>query len=149
MLLAPTPIEPHRAVRLATPDSLDALLASEEHRVPQVPRPPLALTWESKTPAPGAPHLPLLADVGLKVERTIVGERQAIEETYFLGLRMNRGVELGSIEREFGSAAVGDYRETIAELVSRGLLAFEDGWLRLTAQGRLLSNEVFAAFLRD
>jgi len=33
----------------------------------------------------------------------------------------------------------------IAGLVERELLALEDGWLRLTAQGRLLSNEVFAA----
>ena len=122
MLPAPPPAEPHRAVRLATPDSLDQLFA-------------------------GAPHLPQLADVGL--ERTIINETEAIEETYFLGLRMNRGVELGAIEREFGSAAMGDYRGPIAELVSRGLLVFEDGWLRLTAQGRLLSNEVFAAFLRE
>ena len=82
-------------------------------------------------------------------ERTIIHERQAIEETYFLGLRMNCGVELLAIKEEFGIAAVDDYHEPIAEMVSRGLLALEDGWLRLTAQGRLLSNEVFAAFLRD
>jgi coproporphyrinogen III oxidase-like Fe-S oxidoreductase len=54
-----------------------------------------------------------------------------------------------AIKEEFGIAAVDDYREPIADLVSRGLLEIEDGWLRLTAQGRLLSNEVFAAFLRD
>jgi putative oxygen-independent coproporphyrinogen III oxidase len=171
MLPAPTAAEPHRAVRLATPDSLEAVLAPEERRVPQVPRLPLALTWESKMPAvpgagsaalppahaagsaalpdlsDGAPHLPQSADVGL--DRTIVSESQAIEETYFLGLRMNRGVELLAIKEEFGIAAVDDYREPIAEMVSRDLLALEDGWLRLTAQGRLLSNEVFAAFLRD
>ena len=127
MLAAPSAAEPHRAVRLATPDSLEAVLS-------------------------GAPP-----------ERTVVGERQAIEETYFLGLRMNCGVDLAAIEREFqptsaqggqmrgpfGSAAVGDYRAPIADLVSRGLLEIEDGWFRLTPQGRLLSNEVFAAFLRD
>ena len=125
MLPAPTVAEPHRAVRLAAPDSLDAFLAGS---LPDAP-----------------PPLPQSADVGL--ERTIIGERQAIEETYFLGLRMKCGVELAAVQREFGIAAVDDYREAIAELVSRGLLALEDGWLRLTAQGRLLSNEVFAAFL--
>ena len=78
-----------------------------------------------------------------------VGERQAIEETYFLGLRMNCGVELAGIRREFGSAAVIEYQTSIADLVSRGLLVTQDGWLRLTPQGRLLSNEVFAAFLHD
>ena len=90
-----------------------------------------------------------LPDPSSLYERTIVTERQAIEETYFLGLRMNRGLELLAIKEEFGIAAVDDYREPIADLVSRGLLEIEEGWLRLTAQGRLLSNEVFAAFLRD
>ncbi|MGC2209563.1 MAG: radical SAM family heme chaperone HemW [Candidatus Korobacteraceae bacterium] len=113
MLPAPAPSEPHRAVRLATPDSLEELLR------------------------------------GARSERTVVSERQAIEETYFLGLRMNCGVELLAIKEEFGIAAVDDYREAITDMVGRGLLEIEDGWLRLTAQGRLLSNEVFAAFLRD
>jgi oxygen-independent coproporphyrinogen-3 oxidase len=113
MLPVPAPSEPHRAVRIATPDSLDALLA-------------------------GAPP-----------ETTIVSGQQAIEETYFLGLRMNCGVELLAIKEEFGIAAVDDYREVITELVKRELLVLEEGWLRLTPRGRLLSNEVFASFLRD
>jgi oxygen-independent coproporphyrinogen-3 oxidase len=113
MLLAPTPREPHRAVRLANADNLDAFLA------------------------------------GAAPERTIITDQQAIEETYFLGLRMTQGVELLAIKEEFGIAAVDQYREAITDLVERDLLAIEDGWLRLTAQGRLLSNEVFAAFLRD
>ncbi len=113
MLLSPTPSDPHRAVRLATPDSLDALLLE-------------------------APF-----------ESTIISRQQAIEETYFLGLRLNRGVRLQAIKDEFGTTAVDDYRDAIAGMVTRELLLLEDGWLRLTPQGRLLSNEVFAAFLRD
>jgi len=113
MLPAPTSCDPHRAVRLATPDSLEALLA------------------------------------GTAAESTMVFEKQAIEETYFLGLRLNQGVELLAIKQEFGIAAVDDYRETITDFVNRELLSLEDGWLRLTPRGRLLSNEVFAGFLRD
>jgi oxygen-independent coproporphyrinogen-3 oxidase len=45
--------------------------------------------------------------------------------------------------------AVDDYREVIAGMVQAELLTLEDGWLRLTPRGRLLSNEVFEAFLRD
>ena len=45
-------------------------------------------------------------------------------------------------------AAVDDYCEAIAGLVQTELLALADGWLRLTPRGRLLSNEVFEAFLR-
>jgi len=80
---------------------------------------------------------------------TTVTGKQAIEETYFLGLRMNRGVELLAIKEQFGIAAVDDYREAIAGMVESELLALEDGWLRLTPRGRLLSNEVFEAFLHD
>jgi oxygen-independent coproporphyrinogen-3 oxidase len=129
MLLTPTPSEPNRAVRIATPDSLDALLA-------------------------GAPS-----------ESTIVSAQQAIEEAYFLGLRLNRGVELQAIKEQFGPAAVDSYRDVIASMLANvaangaesnvaggaesKLLTLENGWLRLTPRGRLLSNEVFAAFLRD
>ena len=62
---------------------------------------------------------------------------------------MNRGVELLAIKEEFGIDAVDYYREEITTQVANGLLSLEDGWLRLTPRGRLLSNEVFAAFLRD
>jgi len=86
---------------------------------------------------------------GAAPERTMVSGQQAIEETYFLGLRMNRGVELLAIKEQFGIAAVDDYREVITDMVQSELLTLEDGWLRLTPRGRLLSNEVFEAFLRD
>jgi oxygen-independent coproporphyrinogen-3 oxidase len=109
-------------------------------------------------PLPGEPHRAVrLANSdnldsllnGASPERTIITTQQAIEETYFLGLRMTQGLELFAIKEEFGIAAVDQYREVITDLVQRELLAIEDGWLRLTPQGRLLSNEVFAAFLRD
>jgi oxygen-independent coproporphyrinogen-3 oxidase len=86
---------------------------------------------------------------GAKPEVTVVGERQAVEETYFLGLRMTRGVELLAIKEQFGIAAVDGYREKIAQMVGDGLLEIEDGWLRLTARGRLMSNTVFAEFVGE
>ncbi len=113
MLAAPIPGEPHRAIRLAWPDSIEALLANTA------------------------------------AESTVVSERQAIEETYFLGLRTVEGLELLAIKEEFGIAAVDVYKEHIVALVERGLLEMEDGWLRLTAEGRLFSNDVFADFLSD
>jgi oxygen-independent coproporphyrinogen-3 oxidase len=113
MLPTPLPSEPNRAVRIATPDTLDALLD-------------------------GAPS-----------ERTIISEQQAIEETYFLGLRMNHGLDLHRIQEQFGLTAVTYYQETITHLIQSELLTLEDEFLRLTPRGRLFSNEVFAAFLRD
>jgi oxygen-independent coproporphyrinogen-3 oxidase len=86
---------------------------------------------------------------GAEPEVTEVSERQAVEETYFLGLRMNCGVELLAIKEQFGIAAVDGYREKIARMVGDGLLEIEDGWLRLTARGRLLSNDVFGVFVGE
>jgi oxygen-independent coproporphyrinogen-3 oxidase len=78
-----------------------------------------------------------------------VDERDAIEEVFFLGLRLNRGVELVAVAEEYGIDAVERYRQEITELHDSGLLEIEDGWLRLTPRGRLLSNEVFERFLED
>jgi oxygen-independent coproporphyrinogen-3 oxidase len=85
----------------------------------------------------------LLSGAALDVTR--IDERMALEETWFLGLRLNRGVELSRVECEFGAAALP--RDLLGELESNGLLAVENGWARLTARGRLLSNEVFSRFL--
>ena len=85
----------------------------------------------------------LLSGAALDVTR--IDERMALEETWFLGLRLNRGVELSCVESEFGAAAL--RRDLLNELESNGLLAVENGWVRLTARGRLLSNEVFSRFL--
>ena len=82
---------------------------------------------------------------GSALDVTRIDERQALEETWFLGLRLNRGVELSHVECEFGAAAL--HRDLLGELESNGLLAVENGWVRLTARGRLLSNEVFSRFL--
>jgi oxygen-independent coproporphyrinogen III oxidase len=67
----------------------------------------------------------------------------ALEETFFLGLRLNRGVNLSQVTQEFGREAVAGACATIAEFVGEGLLEREDDRIRLTARGRLLSNEVF------
>jgi len=113
MLCSPRAGEPHAAVRFATTDNLDSLLA-------------------------GAP-----------LTRTAVTEKSAVEELYFLGLRLNRGLELTAIVEEYGIDAVERYRPQITELSDSGLLTLDNGWLRLTSRGRLLSNDVFSAFLTE
>ncbi len=51
------------------------------------------------------------------------------------------------MECEFGAAVLDGCRELLSELASDGLVKMENGWVRLTARGRLLSNEVFSRFL--
>jgi oxygen-independent coproporphyrinogen-3 oxidase len=70
-----------------------------------------------------------------------------LEEAWFLGLRMNAGVKLSALRREFSREAVAIAIPTIAHLVDEGLLTSDGKTIRLTAQGRLLSNEVFQQFL--
>ena len=69
------------------------------------------------------------------------------EEAWFLGLRLNKGVRLCALEREFGKEALAAAMNVVDRLLETGLLAFDGETARLTAQGRLLSNDVFQQFL--
>jgi oxygen-independent coproporphyrinogen-3 oxidase len=75
-----------------------------------------------------------------------VGREQALEESFFLGMRLNRGIDLARVREKFGSDGE-KYGEAIAELVEQGLLIRSGDNLRLTNRGRLLSNEVFGRFI--
>jgi oxygen-independent coproporphyrinogen-3 oxidase len=69
------------------------------------------------------------------------------EEAWFLGLRLNTGVEIASVEREFGRDLVAPALEVVTRLEAAGLLASDGRTVRLTPQGQLLANEVFQEFL--
>lgn len=78
---------------------------------------------------------------------TPVSAQSAIEESFFLGLRLNRGVDLEGLRREFGRNAVATRESAIQQCSEDGLLEPQGSMLRLTTRGRLLSNEAFARFL--
>ncbi len=80
---------------------------------------------------------------------TVVSVQSAIEESFFLGLRLNRGVNLDAMRAEFTADSISGYESTIDECLREGLLEKSGAKLWLTSRGRLLSNEVFARFLRD
>lgn len=84
---------------------------------------------------------------GAPLTRTVVSRCSALEESFFLGLRLTRGVNLPELSATFGEPVVGNFRDTIAELVEAGLMLHDSGFIRLTARGRLVSNEVFEKFL--
>ena len=69
------------------------------------------------------------------------------EEAWFLGLRLNAGVSVTALQREFGPTLVAPALEVVTRLVQTGLLTHTRGKVRLTPQGRLLSNDVFQEFL--
>jgi oxygen-independent coproporphyrinogen-3 oxidase len=80
-------------------------------------------------------------------EKTMVSATAFLQEAFFLGLRLNRGIDLEELRKEFGKAAVDTQAEVIADLVGVGLLRSEGARVFLTSRGRLLSNEVFQRFL--
>jgi oxygen-independent coproporphyrinogen-3 oxidase len=84
---------------------------------------------------------------GEQPKSTRVSLEAALEERFFLGLRLNRGLDLSDVASEFGQKAVTDSSGTIAELIAAGLLERRGEVIRLTSRGRLLSNDVFEHFL--
>jgi oxygen-independent coproporphyrinogen III oxidase len=84
---------------------------------------------------------------GAPPARTPVPVEAALEETFFLGLRLNRGVDLKNVAEEFGEAAIGAVSDSISDCMGSGLLEREGDVIRLTPRGRLLSNEVFQRFI--
>ena len=84
---------------------------------------------------------------GSPLKRTLVDKNAALEETFFLGLRLTRGVDLKKVAEEFGEPAGGALQPAVVELVQAGLLERQGSVIRLTARGRLLSNEVFERFI--
>ena len=84
---------------------------------------------------------------GAALIRTPVSHADACEEAYFLGLRLTRGIDLEQLVERYGPDAASFARDQIAEFCRDGLLELEEGRLRLTDRGRLVSNEVFAALI--
>jgi oxygen-independent coproporphyrinogen III oxidase len=84
---------------------------------------------------------------GKPLDRTPVSRRSALEESFFLGLRLTRGLDLRQLEADFGCDAIRCFAENIARFEQEGLLDREGQVIRLKPRGRLLSNEVFASFI--
>ena len=78
---------------------------------------------------------------------TVVSHQAAFEESFFLGLRLNRGVSLLEVAARFGAAAADNARGIVAELVEDRLMEQREDLVWLTSRGRLLSNEVFERFI--
>ncbi|MGB7985499.1 MAG: coproporphyrinogen III oxidase family protein, partial [Terracidiphilus sp.] len=80
-------------------------------------------------------------------ESTWLAAAQQYEEAWFLGLRLNAGVEILALEREFGAAMMAPALKVVQRLAEEELVVTDGQTVRLTPRGQLLSNEVFQAFL--
>ena len=80
-------------------------------------------------------------------EETAVSARQEFEEEMFLGLRLNRGVNLRELGEQYAESWLKAAREVAEPMIEKGWLEAEGDWIRLTSEGRLYSNDVFAEFI--
>ena len=80
-------------------------------------------------------------------ETEFVGREAAFEESLFLGLRMNEGVSLDVLREEFGAAMVDGVMTSLLEAQDAGLIVVDEQAVRLSARGRMASNEVFSRVL--
>ncbi len=88
-----------------------------------------------------------LAGTGARETQWLTAAQQH-EEAWFLGLRTNAGVDVDALRAEFGEELLDPALETVARLATDELLVFDGARARLTARGRMISNEVFQEFLQ-
>jgi oxygen-independent coproporphyrinogen-3 oxidase len=83
------------------------------------------------------------------IEEEVISRELEMAETVMLGLRLTAGVELADFERRYGQSLESVFAERLRDARAAELVETVEGRLRLTEQGTLLGNEVFAALLPD
>ncbi|MBJ6725618.1 radical SAM family heme chaperone HemW [Geomesophilobacter sediminis] len=71
----------------------------------------------------------------------------ALAESFFLGLRLLAGVDVGELAGRFGAGPLAPYLDRAQGLIERGLLERDGDRLRLAPKAVILANTVFAEFL--
>ena len=89
-----------------------------------------------------------LADPLTIEESGILTQKDMIEETMYLGLRMMDGVDTDEFERKFGVTVRSIYGDVIDDLAAQGLVYEGSHSLSLTDLGIDYGNHVFAQFLK-
>lgn len=76
-----------------------------------------------------------------------VTQTEQMEEELFLGLRKNSGVSLSAFREKYNQEIEKLFANELKELLDRGLISMDNGYLKLTYNGRFLGNEVFQSFI--
>lgn len=89
------------------------------------------------------------ADPAPAESRTVLSQKDEMEEFMFLGLRLTEGIKEETFRQYFGSELDEIYGTVLKKLEKEKLLRREKGSLRLTDYGTDISNYVLAQFLLD
>lgn len=82
-----------------------------------------------------------------KREINKVTEKEKIEEEFFLGLRLLKGIDLSFIDKKYNIKSQELYKKVINKNISLGYLSLENNILKLTKKGLFYGNDVFSDFL--
>jgi oxygen-independent coproporphyrinogen-3 oxidase len=86
-------------------------------------------------------------DMSPVVEEQQLSLDEVRAEALFLGMRLMRGIDMRWYRESFGVDLRDEHAEDLDRFCEAGLLEFDGDLIRLTRNGALLSNEVFAAFV--
>lgn len=81
------------------------------------------------------------------VERRSLTNDEQLGDTLFMGLRVVEGVDLERVGFRYGIDVMGRYGASLEPFIQAGMLVHDDGRLKLTRAGMLLSNEVMKTFV--
>lgn len=88
------------------------------------------------------------ANEGLpRLETVPVSREEAMEDFMMVGLRMTGGVSNVDFRRQFGIGMEEAFSDPLNRLIASGLLVPTEGGYRLSEEGLMFGNEVFAEFI--
>lgn len=76
-----------------------------------------------------------------------ISEAEAMEDFMMVGLRMHEGVSNKAFQAQFGRSLEEVFAKPLHKMLNVGLLEQEEGTYRLSKQGILFGNDVFAEFV--
>ena len=74
--------------------------------------------------------------------------KDEIEESIFLGLRMNEGIQISDFKEKYNFDFEKEYKNEIEKLSKMELIEIDNNLMKLTQKGREISNSVFVQFIK-
>ena len=74
--------------------------------------------------------------------------KDEIEESIFLGVRMNEGIQISDFKEKYNFDFEKEYKNEIEKLSKMELIEIDNNRMKLTQKGREISNSVFVEFIK-
>ena len=74
--------------------------------------------------------------------------KDEIEESIFLGLRMNEGIQISDFKEKYNFDFEKEYKNEIEKLSKMELIEIDNNLMKITQKGREISNSVFVEFIK-